>query len=100
MLTLRISDFGIFVKQQYSARMSMHHSPNSETRLQALLRDLRTEAGLRQTDLAERLGLPQSFVSKYESGERRLDILEVRQVCLVLGIPLVEFVQRLEETLT
>jgi transcriptional regulator with XRE-family HTH domain len=39
--------------------------------LLALLRDLRKEAGLRQTDLAKKLEKPQSYVSKYESGERR-----------------------------
>lgn len=64
--------------------------------LQALLRQLRQEAGLRQQDLAARLGEHQSFVSKYESGERRLDILEVRQICAALGISLSEFVHRLE----
>ncbi len=43
--------------------------------LLCLLRDIRTEAGLRQQDIAEALRMPQSVVSKYESGERRLDIL-------------------------
>jgi transcriptional regulator with XRE-family HTH domain len=70
-----------------------------EARLQALLREARVESGLRQSDLAERLGQPQSFVSKYESGERRLDIMELRRVCQVLGLPLLEFVRRLEEDL-
>ena len=70
------------------------HAP--EARLQALLREVRTEAGLRQSDLAEKLGQPQSFVSKYESGERRLDILELREVCAALGISLHSFVSRLE----
>lgn len=55
------------------------------------------EAGLRQVDLAERLGQPQSFVSKYEIGERRLDILELEQVCNCCGISLVSFVTRLDE---
>jgi transcriptional regulator with XRE-family HTH domain len=54
---------------------------------------------LRQHDLAERLGEPQSFVSKYETGERILDFVEVRDICRALGIPLVEFVRRLEESL-
>jgi transcriptional regulator with XRE-family HTH domain len=70
-----------------------------QERLQSLLRDLRIEAGLRQTDLADRLGEHQSFVSKYESGERRLDILELRQICDALGISLKEFVHRLEKCL-
>lgn len=70
-----------------------------QKQLQTLLRQIRLDAGLRQNDLAERLGQPQSFVSKYESGERRLDILELRQICEVVGISLEEFVQRLEHSL-
>jgi len=46
-----------------------------------LLRQVREKAGLRQVDVAERLSQPQSFVSKYESGERRLDLLELELVC-------------------
>ena len=70
-----------------------------QEQLQALLRSIRHEANLRQSDLAERLGRPQSFVSKYESGERRLDLIELKQVCQALGISLEEFVQRFEEPL-
>ena len=65
-----------------------------QERLQRLLRQVRTEAGLSQTDLAARLKKPQSFVSKYESGERRLDLIELQQVCECLAIGLVEFVRR------
>ena len=64
-----------------------------------LLRKTREEAGLRQDDVAERLGRPQSFVSKYESGERRLDILELYDVCEVLGTTLSIFVRTLESLL-
>lgn len=64
-------------------------------RVRSLLRDVRTEAGLRQVDLAERLGQPQSFVSKYESGERRLDVLELEQVCEQCGTTLAAFIKRL-----
>ena len=35
-------------------------------------------------------------MSKYESGERRLDVLQLRQVCLALGIPINVFIERLE----
>ncbi|HEX7740444.1 MAG TPA: helix-turn-helix transcriptional regulator [Marmoricola sp.] len=59
-----------------------------QRRLVALLRGYRTAANLRQVDVAERLDAPQSFVSKYESGERRLDILELNQVCKALEVPL------------
>lgn len=64
-----------------------------------LLREIRVEAGVRQVDMARALRMPQSVVSKYESGERRLDILELRQVCHVIGITLKDFVERLEAAL-
>lgn len=64
--------------------------------LQALLRQIRLDAGLRQVDLADRLGQSQSFVSKYESGERRLDLIELRQICEAVEISLSEFVRRFE----
>ena len=67
--------------------------------LRKLLRQLRKEAGLRQRDLAVRLGQPQSFVSKYEIGDRRLDVLELRQVCMAMGVPLTAFIKRLEQLL-
>jgi transcriptional regulator with XRE-family HTH domain len=54
-------------------------------RLCALLREMREEAGLTQVQVAERLDEPQSFVSKYESGERRLDVIELGQVAEALG---------------
>ena len=67
--------------------------------LQTLLRQIREEAGMRQVDLARLLGKPQSFVSKYEAGERRLDLIEVRQICLVAGTSMASFVERLDAML-
>ena len=66
---------------------------------QTLLKKLRTEKELRQIDLANSLKVPQSFISKVEAGERRLDILELRKICAVLGISLIDFVQKLEDEL-
>ena len=60
------------------------------------LKEIRIEAGLRQVDLAKKLGVPQSRVSKYELGERRIDLLELRAICTALGLPFVEFVKELE----
>ena len=74
----------------------MGQSNREKQQLQELLRELRDAADLRQIDLAKRLGRPQSFVSKYESGEKNLDFLEVREVCEALGVSLVEFVRRFE----
>ena len=67
--------------------------------LLTVLRQLRQQAGLRQTDLARKLGKPQAFVSHYESGARRLDLLELRQICEILGITLVQLVRRFEKQL-
>jgi transcriptional regulator with XRE-family HTH domain len=67
--------------------------------LLSLLRDLRVQAGIRQIDIARALGKPQAFVSYYESGARRLDLLELRQVCKLLGISLPDFVKRFEKRL-
>jgi len=67
--------------------------------LLSLLRQLRSDAGLRQVDLARKLGKPQAFVSYYESGARRLDLLELRQVCGVLRVSLVQFVRKFEALL-
>jgi transcriptional regulator with XRE-family HTH domain len=68
--------------------------------LQDLLRSIRKTANLSQNELAVRLGKPQSFVSKYESGERRLDMLEIMQICKAVNISLVEFSKQLEARLT
>ena len=49
--------------------------------------------------MAKALGKPQAFVSYYESGARRLDLLELRQICGILGVPLTEFVRKFEKSL-
>lgn len=66
-------------------------------RLVALLRQYRAESGLRQKELAERLDRPQSFVSKYEAGERRLDLVELEAICRVLDVALTELVRRWDQ---
>lgn len=56
-----------------------------------LLRDLRLKKGVTQAQLSTALEMAQSFVSKYEMGERRLDFIEVDRICGELGIGLEEF---------
>ena len=95
-----VSDFGIFFSVWILWwLMPKRQSVTPQEQLQSLLRLVRTEAGLTQTDVATRLEQPQSLVSKYESGERRLDILELREVCAASGMPLPEFIKRLEKVL-
>ncbi|MBL8811921.1 MAG: helix-turn-helix transcriptional regulator [Planctomycetaceae bacterium] len=65
----------------------------------ALLREIRKTAKLTQVELAEALGQSQSFVSKYENGDTRLDILQLRTVCQTLGTGLPDFVAQLEDRL-
>ncbi|HUY22186.1 MAG TPA: helix-turn-helix transcriptional regulator [Acidimicrobiales bacterium] len=64
-----------------------------------LLRDLRLSAGLTQVELSERLGRPQSFVSKVERAERRLDLVELRQFCQEVGADLTRVVRQWEQAL-
>ena len=84
-------------QEDYSA-LQMEKSIHSagQIRLRKLLREARLKGGLRQADVAQRLGQPQSFVSKYESGERLLDLLELEQVCRALGLSLTDFVREFE----
>jgi transcriptional regulator with XRE-family HTH domain len=71
----------------------------AQQRLQKLLKQARNDAGLTQIELSLRLGKPQSFVSKYESGERRLDLVELHQVCIGLGISLTKFVKKYDDSI-
>ena len=56
-------------------------------KLRQLLREARETATLTQAQLADRLGRPQSFVSKYESGDHNLDVIEFVEVCRGLDLP-------------
>jgi transcriptional regulator with XRE-family HTH domain len=65
-----------------------------------LLREARERAGMTQWELAERLGLSQSFVTKMERGDRRIDIIQLRTICRILGSSLLQFAKRLERELS
>lgn len=64
-----------------------------------LLRQAREDAGLTQIDLAAALEKSQSFVSKVERGETRLDVIQLRTVLAALGVALPAFADRLERAL-
>lgn len=67
---------------------------DEQAKLRGQFIQARKSVGLTQVGLAERLGRPQSFVSKYERGERKLDVIEFCEVCRALGIDPVAFLQR------
>lgn len=65
--------------------------------LLVLLKKIRKQAGLTQSELACKLNRPQSYVSKYESGERNLDLIELRDVCLAVNFSLFDFIKLFED---
>jgi len=56
------------------------------------LRGAREKAGLLQAEVAHRLTKPQSYVSKCESGERRVDVIELSAFAAIYGVPITVFV--------
>jgi transcriptional regulator with XRE-family HTH domain len=68
------------------------HDPNSQVFRQMLI-EARTAKGLLQADLAERLNKTQSFVSKYERGERRIDFPEFVTIADALELDLLAFIE-------
>ena len=75
--------------------MKKDGSSKQQKRFQEFLIEARKDAGLTQTELAAKLGKPQPFVSRYESGERRLDVLEFIEVCKSLGASPSNMIKRL-----
>jgi transcriptional regulator with XRE-family HTH domain len=64
----------------------------------SLLRKIRTEAKLTQSELAQKINQSQSYVSKYETGEQRLDFTEIEIICDAVGISLIDLVRRYLES--
>ena len=64
------------------------------------LRTARKKARLTQEQLATLLGETQSFVSKVERGERRLDVVELRVFCRALKVPFPDFISKLHRAIT
>ena len=76
----------------------MRRSPFSRKHEQfrSRLTDARKDAGLTQAQLARALARPQSFVSKFERGERRLDVIEFLEVAHALSLDPVKVIRDLQ----
>lgn len=68
-----------------------------QERFLKLLREARLKAGLTQAQLSKKMKVHQSFVSKIESGERRVDLIELESICQALKISLSKFVHNYEQ---
>lgn len=62
----------------------------------SLLVEARKAKGLTQADLAAALGKPQSFVAKYENGERRIDVIELMDIAVALRMSAVGIISQIE----
>ncbi len=57
------------------------------------IKEIRNNRNLKQIKLAKKLKKPQSFVSKYETGERKLDFVEISEICKACDVSMEEFVK-------
>jgi len=64
-----------------------------------ILADARERHGFKQAELAEKLGLPASYLSKIEKGTRRLDVIELIQIASAMGADAGELVGDVEKAL-
>ena len=94
---LSISQFGIAVNAPArESGMERDRQKRLRMMLSHELRERRVAAGLGQEAVASRLRKPQSFVSKYESGARRLDLIEVLGICEALEINPCDLISKIE----
>jgi transcriptional regulator with XRE-family HTH domain len=70
--TIRTKEYALFIERMKKARL---------------------ESGLRQIDVAKKMKRPQSYISRVESGEYRLDILEVKRFAKIYGKSIDYFVK-------
>ena len=82
-----------------SGKMASDQQDVHNTIQREILIGIRVTAQLTQTQLSQKLGHPQSYVSKYEAGQRKLTLIEVREIALSCGVSLPDFVALFEQEL-
>ncbi len=82
-----------------SGKMATNQQDAQNTIQREILIGIRVTAQLTQTQLSQKLGHPQSYVSKYEAGQRKLTLIEVREIALSCGVSLLDFVAQFEQEL-
>ena len=75
------------------------HTPQNQVLLD-LLRNYRQRRRLRQIDVGMRLGKDQGMISKVESGERRLDVIELRAWLEAIEVDFIAFMKELDSQLS
>lgn len=65
-----------------------------------ILKTIRLNKGITQLQLADTLHKPQSFISKYENGERRIDVYEFIHICKALDESPATIIEYLEKEVT
>src|ERR671927_165978 len=70
-------------------------SSDAYEQLRKMLVEARRKSGLSQQEVADRLGRPQTYVSKCERGTRRMDVVEVLEIAQVIGFNPIAFIRRL-----
>jgi len=77
--------FGTFVKSHHSTRVKNIYAEEYRGMIDRLVA-FRKERNMTQVELAERLGWSRPMLTKVETYDRRLDIMECVQICRILGV--------------
>lgn len=75
--------------------MAKSHHTDLYRKLAVELKVARVRSGMKQQEVADKLGEAQSYVSKVELGERRLDVVELQKLCRVYDLELTAFLKEL-----
>ena len=100
MFRYRIFQYSVHDRHSCAAVMPKSIHRPEYTSLRELIRELRTAQGVTQETLSEQMGRSQSFLSDIERGVRRIDALELRDLCLLLDTNLPHFIDELEKRLS